>query len=497
MKKIGLVFFLFTITLLSQSWIQLNSGTTKSLRSVCFIDENTGWSVGENGILLKTTNGGINWTQKTIANGWSLYDIYFTNDSIGWVTIAYPEGKIYKSTDGGNNWNLNRSIQWPGYLHIQFINKDTGWVINYFNKEILKTTNSGLNWYATNIQQGFFDEFQNISFINHNIGFVVSSEGSILKSTDAGENWFLINDLDIWLEDVEFTSIDTGWVVGTYGKIFKTTDAGITWFQQQSNVSEILNDIHMFDNNNGWIAGFGHILITTDGGNNWIASMTGHLHTSLSFVNENTGWVVGAYGQIFKSILGGALPVELTTFLATLSNNRVQLFWKTASELNNQGFEIQRKLENSEWVTIGFTKGQGTTTQNNSYEFSDNVTHINSGIVQYRLKQIDFNGDYEYSDIVEVQIAPAKFSLQQNYPNPFNPSTKINWQSPVASWQTLKVYDILGNEVATLVNEYRNAGSYEIAFNSSSIKHYTSSGVYFYRLQVGNFVETKKMILLK
>ncbi len=198
--------------------------------------------------------------------------------------------------------------------------------------------------------------------------------------------------------------------------------------------------------------------------------MTGHLHTSLSFVNENIGWVVGAYGfEIFKwRYWEELLPVELTTFLATLSNNRVQLFWKTASELNNQGFEIQRKLENSEWVTIGFTKGQGTTTQNNSYEFSDNVTHINSGIVQYRLKQIDFNGDYEYSDIVEVQIAPAKFLLKQNYPNPFNPSTSIQYAISSTQFVTLKVYDLLGKEVATLVDEEKPAGNYEVEFNSAS-----------------------------
>ena len=117
---------------------------------------------------------------------------------------------------------------------------------------------------------------------------------------------------------------------------------------------------------------------------------------------------------------------------------------------------------------------------------------------RYRLKQIDFDGTFEYSSTIEVEVnSPTKFSLEQNYPNPFNPSTKISWQSPVISWQTLKVYDILGNEIATLVNEEKSAGQYEVEFNpESSIKN-PASGIYFYQLKAGDFVETKKMILMK
>ena len=113
---------------------------------------------------------------------------------------------------------------------------------------------------------------------------------------------------------------------------------------------------------------------------------------------------------------------------------------------------------------------------------------------QYRLKQIDFDGTFEYSNIVEAEILPpAIFSLEQNFPNPFNPSTKISWQSPVNSHQTLKIYDVLGNEVATLVNEYRTAGKYEAEFNANNL----ASGIYYYQLKVGEFVQTKKMVLIK
>jgi hypothetical protein len=123
------------------------------------------------------------------------------------------------------------------------------------------------------------------------------------------------------------------------------------------------------------------------------------------------------------------------------------------------------------------------------------VSDFSFRIIYYRLKQLDFNGSHDYSNVVEVMVIPSKYELQQNYPNPFNPNTKISWQSPVGSWQTLKVYDILGNEVATLVNEYRNAGAYNLEFRMQNLE--LGSGVYFYQLRAGDFVETKKMILLK
>jgi|WetSurMetagenome_2_1015567.scaffolds.fasta_scaffold09849_2 hypothetical protein len=198
------------------------------------------------------------------------------------------------------------------------------------------------------------------------------------------------------------------------------------------------------------------------------------------------------------------VPVELSSFTSQVDYNTVTLFWQTATETNNSGFEIQRilysKIEQLQnWETIGFVEGKGTTTEIQSYSFQDEP---GPGKFKYRLKQIDFDGSFAYSPEIEVEVkAPMVFSLEQNYPNPFNPTTKISWQSPVSSWQTLKVYDVLGNEVAVLVNEYRYAGSYEVEFSvtsgpESSIKN-LASGIYFYRLNAGDYVETKKMTLMK
>jgi hypothetical protein len=198
------------------------------------------------------------------------------------------------------------------------------------------------------------------------------------------------------------------------------------------------------------------------------------------------------------------IPVELISFTASISLNKIQLDWVTASELNNNCFEIQRKFGSNDFVTIGSVKGHGTTTSPNQYRYIDK--QVDPGKYFYRLKQIDYNGTFEYSPEVEVKWSPfTTYKLEQNYPNPFNPTTKISWQSPVSSWQTLRVYDILGNEVATLVNEYKPAGSYEVELDVSGL----SSGVYFYQLRAApetsspkgqagrSFVETKKMILAK
>ncbi len=143
-------------------------------------------------------------------------------------------------------------------------------------------------------------------------------------------------------------------------------------------------------------------------------------------------------------------------------------------------------------MKVGFVDGNGTTTESQTYSFKDE--NLSAGKYQYRLKQIDFDGTFEYSNIVEVEIlSPAKFSLEQNYPNPFNPLTKISWRSPVDSWQTLKVFDVLGNEVATLSNQEKPAGNYEVEFDASEL----SSGVYYYQLRAGDFIQNKKMIVLK
>ncbi|HMS63880.1 MAG TPA: T9SS type A sorting domain-containing protein [Ignavibacteria bacterium] len=187
------------------------------------------------------------------------------------------------------------------------------------------------------------------------------------------------------------------------------------------------------------------------------------------------------------------LPVELTGFASSISRNNVNLYWSTSSESNNSGFEIERNEGNLQWVKVGFVRGNGTTSASNNYSFEDK--NLSSGLYNYRLKQVDYNGNFEYFNLNnEINIgAPDKFSLKQNYPNPFNPTTRIDFDIPVNEFTSLKLYDNNGREVKSLINEFKTAGYYSVELNASSL----ASGAYYYILNSGNFHSTKKLILLK
>ncbi len=199
------------------------------------------------------------------------------------------------------------------------------------------------------------------------------------------------------------------------------------------------------------------------------------------------------------------LPVELTSFTAASDGKAINLKWETATELNNYGFEVERSAsqpaqregaKTTDWDKIGFVKGNGTANISNIYNFED-YSAVNGMKYKYRLRQIDMNGDFKYSPEIEAEakFSPTAFTLNQNYPNPFNPTTIISWQSPESGRQTIKVYDILGNEAATLIDENKPAGSYKVEFNPGKLG--LSSGVYIYKLISNDFVSTKKMIMLK
>ncbi|MBS1517669.1 MAG: T9SS type A sorting domain-containing protein [Bacteroidetes bacterium] len=217
----------------------------------------------------------------------------------------------------------------------------------------------------------------------------------------------------------------------------------------------------------------------------------------LKWDNINTA-VVDPFFQYAVLTNNGAynepLPVELSSFTSVVSGNEVNLSWTTSLEQNNRGFEIERKNEIADWKKIGFVEGSGNTNAPVSYIYKDKF--LAKGKYNYRIKQLDFNGNFEYFDLnSEVNIGiPAVYSLAQNFPNPFNPATKINFTVPVNSRISLRIYDINGREVKTIINnEMRNADYYSADVNFSGF----SSGVYFYTLSGNDFIQTKKMTLIK
>ncbi len=199
-------------------------------------------------------------------------------------------------------------------------------------------------------------------------------------------------------------------------------------------------------------------------------------------------WVV----DNFKVCALDVIPVELTSFSANVSGTSVYLNWKTATELNNSGFEVERKSENGNYVKVGFVAGSGTTSETKVYSYTEN--NLAAGNYTYRLKQVDFNGSFEYSNEVNLGVnAPLTYNLDQNYPNPFNPSTVIKYSVAKDGFVNVSVFNLLGEKVATLVNSDMKAGSYDVNFNASSL----SSGIYFYSINAGDFKAVKKMLLMK
>ena len=238
------------------------------------------------------------------------------------------------------------------------------------------------------------------------------------------------------------------------------------------------------------------IFRSTNFGDSWFDFITLPINMNITSIayNDNDGRLYFSTntGAVYRTYYN-LIPVELVNFSAILINNFVQLTWETASELNNSGFEVQLKTEAEDWRAIGFEKGMGTSTTNNSYNFSFKISNLKASRIYFRLKQTDFDGTSQFSNIVEISLRPIKFELSQNYPNPFNPNTKISWQSPVGGLQVLKIFDVLSKEVTTLVNEWKDAGNNEVEFDASKL----ASGVYYYQLRVGEFIQTRKMILLR
>jgi len=218
------------------------------------------------------------------------------------------------------------------------------------------------------------------------------------------------------------------------------------------------------------------------------------------FNYEDPPWPAGTANLCIKALTldESNVPVELTSFSAVPEGTNIRLVWTTATETNNQQFEIYRKTidedRTGEWLLVGYREGKGTTTEPQHYSYLDDISGINATAFEYRLKQVDFDGSYSFSEEIRVSnLVPAESSLEQNYPNPFNPSTEINFSLPQTTNVTLKVYDIMGREVATLIEEQYEAGKHSVIFNAASL----SSGVYYYIIVTENFIQTKKMILLK
>jgi len=455
-----------------------------NFNDVHFITETTGFTLST--LLYKTFDRGMNWQEVENEPGGN--DLLFLDSLTGFI----GSNQIYKTTDGGVNWYVPNGGQ-GGAGKIFFINETIGWAVR--SNVIYKTTDRGENWF-TQFTAPTSIHFTSINFSDTLNGWV--SGGRPYKTTDGGYNWIQQTNTVIWnSDDVYFTNSDTGWFAkysSISNSLFKTTDGGLIWI----GIPEVIGarKFYFFPDPIHWIIiGFSQYYITNDYGNNW-EEFTEDVPTGLvsfSAPINLLGYSVGNKGLILRYNDTTYVPVELISFDGSVVGKNILIEWATATETNNKGFVIQRSNDKNNWKEIGFVQGNGTTTEPHHYSFMDES--LQNGSFQYRLKQIDFDGSFKFSKIVEVVTSlPNKYSLSQNYPNPANPSTNISFNVPEQTKVKINLYSINGEFVKEIFNEEKEKGLYNITINLNDL----ATGVYFYSIITDKgYSNVRKLILLK
>ena len=486
------ILFISQITF-SQTWIRKVAGFSMWSIGKDYAGNVYAGTLGSNRGIFKSTDGGETWTNM-FSTGASNY-VNIACDSLNNVYVANVSNGLIISTDGGQNFILVPSETFGGHNVTAVACGKNGHIfVGATNGGVWRSTDFGATFTNTALQTYTIVTIAVDRFDADRIyaGFSSSSGGGFFISTDDGVTFGAsTNSVKVW--EILQTSSNVLYTATTSSPypFDRSTDGGLTWTTMGNQPAamrgatlDLIEDIY--------ISGNGGVFKSTDGGVTFVNhNLTFGSNKILTYDNKIMVCVTGSTNGGVWIFTDEQIPVELLSFTAVANNGNVELKWRTATELNNSGFELQRSVNNKAFEKVAFIRGFGTTTKPKVYSYLDKNI---SGFLRYRLKQIDFNGSFEYSNIIEVNSSPIlSFELSQNYPNPFNPTTKISYQIPKSSYVTLKVYDVLGNEIATLVNEVKPAGSYGVEFNAANLP----SGVYLYRLQAGSFVQTKNMILLR
>ncbi|HZW39772.1 MAG TPA: T9SS type A sorting domain-containing protein [Ignavibacteriaceae bacterium] len=505
MKKVLLLTFLLSfVSLLNAQWVNQTSGVITGLASISAVDDNVCWMAGDAGVVLRTTNGGTTWTNVGggIIGANDCYNIYAIDANTALVTWSPAATYVAKTTNGGATWTQVWT-QAGGFMDaINFFNATEGIMVGdpVGNRwTIFKTNDAGSTWDSTGLYLplGTSGEagWNNSLFISGNDVYFGTNKNKVYHSTNRGLT-FTAQPISAFANSfgIHFTSPTRGMVAASTG-IVNTTNGGTNW-NTSTGIIGSGTIYSIIGASNVWYYERGlSIYGTTNDGALWTSVYTTAGGTQILDLkqarNGTTAWASTDGGTIVKGT-NISLPVELTSFTASANENNVVLNWVTKTEINNKGFEVERKDAQGNSVTVGYINGNGTTTEEHSYSFID--SKVSDGKYSYRIKQLDYDGKFNYSEYIEVTvITPAQFALLQNYPNPFNPSTKIVFNVPQAGNVKLAVFNLLGQEVSTLVNEFRAAGTYEINFDASNL----TSGSYFYKIEAGQYSSIKKMMLTK
>ena len=456
------------------SWSQVHSSAVSGLNALRTCGAGTGWSVGTTGLLLQSADHGSAWNTRSKGVSGPLTSVFFIDPDTGW-TIA--SGLIYKTTDGGENW-----IAGPGpvledprlenisFRSLQFVNADTGIVTGSYILQsntmfemastILRTFDGGATWRTE--RRGDYEYILDLQMLDPDTGFAIGitvdmSVGALksrfLATVDGGKSWQVVENKlpNTIYYSLDFADSKTGWLAGESGLIQKTTDGGLTWKGYRTGLNNVyFQAVDFCDGKHGWAVGSGGIAVhSEDGGEKWarLESGTSDDLYGLFAVDYRTVWAVGAGGTVLNTLDGG-------------------LAWERHQTGDRNAFlDVYFPTVGTGWV-VG---------ENGS------ILKTTGGTTSVR------------DDREATSGTPRAFQLYQNYPNPFNPETTILFGLPDDGEITLKVFDLLGREVATLASGRHRAGMHRIPFHSGGLP----SGVYLYRLQSGDRVQTKKLVIQK
>lgn len=523
------------------SWAPVLVDTLFPITSIHFSSPDTGWAAttlcwGDCiGRIYKTTNGGTTWDVK-LSDSEGLTSIYFTDNDTGWAA----GGQIFKTVDGGESWQDDTPSA-QGFNAAKFDAFHNGWSVGNFGT-IYHSTDNGSTWNAQSALTTD-DDIQSVYFRDDLNGWAASGDQSwywegiiyayrILKTTDGGVNWNTvlygsIEDDDRYLRSIIMLDNGTGWAVGNGSRVFHTIDDGNSWTDLSTSFPGEWAEVQFVNPDTGWIAGSG-ILKTVDGGISW-NSVTSLVVNAIYFTDPNTGWAVGPGGTIWKSTTGGnswnSQPSGVTQSLNAVYFSDTPKGWavgengtilrtdnggETWDALTTTPFNSWTDIYFSDpvngWITGGGTilsttdggvswqaQSAGTNALLNSVFFTDTTTGWvvgNDGVI---LSTRDPLSPIHEQNSTPTGI-PESILLHQNYPNPFNPTTTIEFSLPRSSFVTLRIFTLLGQEVAALVAGKLPAGNHQFSWDGGS----QASGIYFYRLQTEQgMAQTKRMLLLK
>jgi photosystem II stability/assembly factor-like uncharacterized protein len=469
-----------------------------------------------NYIWMKSDDGGKNWESHPSPDRGTVYalDLEFISPDTGFV-IA--DGiLLYQTTDGGDQWQINL-MSYP-CRDVFFLNKTKGFVcgsrrgLHFFRGDLFITRDGGETW--NSILSGY--EFEKCLFVNETIGFLTSRD-RLYKTVDGGNKWteHFFSDYDstglfLQCQDIYFTDELTGWSVGSYSDsaswgaaIFRTADGGVNWkvemkYSDTGQMRSVnLNSIFFFNEDLGWAAGESGLFLRYDSNtNNWVTIQT---QTSLPlkkvlFISELTGWIGGGYKDwtefhplLLKSANGGLTWTDqnLNYMVNDIYFSNPEQGWIVGADSLDRGVILATRNGGEQWQV----QVSGLPAALTAIHFADGYGWAvgDQGLV---LKTENGGGTWIAED---PSIFVSGYSLDQNYPNPFNPLTRIVYSLPARTPIEISIYDIQGRKVSTLINSVQAPGRYHLTWNAS----HHASGVYFYRMETSDYVQTRKMLLLR